>query len=214
MQYDEGQAKLRSRARVATAMLWAFVAVAAISGLGEVLKASGTIDIAVDTSPLAMAIGLAYLAFSLVFLACVIAVAMWIHRAHSNLRDAAVDGLEFTPGWAVGWYFIPFANLVKPFQAMRELWNASHGEATTFGGEAPSEVKLWWGTWIAGNIVSNIGMRIVLMEDGGPGSVMAGNAIGAAGTALLMLAAVLLVRVIAGVTRAQRDGSTAVAVFA
>ena len=127
---------------------------------------------------------------------------------------AGVDGLEFTPGWAVGWYFIPFANLLKPFQAMRELWNASHGEVTTFGGEAPSQVKLWWGTWIAGNIVSNIGMRIVLMEDGGSGSVTAGNAIGAAGTALLMLAAVLLVKVIAGVTQAQRGGSTAAGVFA
>ena len=111
MQYDEGQAKLQSRARLATAMLWAFVAIAAISGFGEVLEATGTINVAVDASPLALAIGLAYLAFSLVFLASVIAVAMWIHRAHANLRDAGADGLEFTPGWAVGWYFIPFSFL-------------------------------------------------------------------------------------------------------
>src|SRR5687767_1529604 len=132
MQYDQGLATLENRAKLATAVLWAFVAVAVMTGFGEVLEATGTINIAVDAGPLALAIGLAYMAFTLVFVASVVVVAMWIHRAHANLRDAGTDGLEFTPGWAVGWYFIPFANLIKPFQAMRELWNASHGQADVF----------------------------------------------------------------------------------
>jgi hypothetical protein len=214
MQYDEGLAKLESRARLATAVLWAFVAVGALTAFSEVLEATGTLNIAVDTGPLALAVGLVYMAFTLVFVVSVIVVAMWLHRAHANLRDAGLDGLEFSPGWAVGWYFIPFANLFMPFQAMRELWNSSHGQADVFGGEAPSEVKVWWGTWIVGNILSNVGTRILMMGEGGPGSVTVGNAIGAAGTALVIIAGVLLVRLIQGVTQAQRGGITAVGVFA
>ena len=214
MQYVEGLAKLESRAKLATAVLWAFVAVAALTAFSEVLEATGTVNIAVDAGPLALAMGLAYMAFTLVFVASVVVVAMWIHRAHASLRDANVDGLEFTPGWAVGWYFVPIANLFMPFQAMRELWNASHGQADVFGGEAPSAVKVWWGAWIVGNILSNVGMRIVMMDEGGPGSVTVGKAIGAAGTALLIVAGVLLVKVIQGVTQAQRGGITAVGAFA
>src|SRR5687768_18623297 len=108
MEYDAGLAKLEGRAKLATAVLWAFVAVAAMTAFGEVLEATGTLDIAVDTGPLALVVGLAYIAFFLMFVVSVVVVALWIHRAHANLRDAGVGGLEFTPGWAVGWYFIPF----------------------------------------------------------------------------------------------------------
>ena len=50
---------------------------------------------------------------------------IWQHRAHSNLRAFSRIGLAYTPGWAVGWWFIPFASLWKPLGAMSELWKAS-----------------------------------------------------------------------------------------
>jgi hypothetical protein len=214
MEFDEGRAKLEARARLATIVLWAFAAVSVLTMGVEMLEATGTLDMAVDLGPLALAAMLIYLAFTLLFVASVVVVALWIHRAHANLRDAGVDGLEFTPGWAVGWYFIPFANLIKPFQAMRELWNASHGEHDSFGGAAPAEVKAWWAAWIVGNILSNVGTRILLMGEGGPSSLTVGNTIGAAGTAVTIVAAVLLVRLIEGVTRAQRGGTAVAGVFA
>lgn len=214
MQYDQGLATLESRAKLATAVLWAFVAVAALTGLGEALEASGSLDIATDTGPLALAVGLAYVGFTLVFLVSVVVVAMWIHRAHANLRDAGADGLQFSPGWAVGWYFIPFANLVMPFQAMRELWNASHGNADPFGGSAPPVVKWWWAAWIVGNILSNLGMRILLMDEIDASSVTVGNSVSFAGSMLAIVAAVLLARIIHSVTQAQRGGIAAVGVFA
>src|SRR6185295_7113854 len=52
---------------------------------------------------------------------------VWQHRAQRNAIELAYGKLQFTPGWAVGWWFVPFANLVKPFQTVRELWKASHG---------------------------------------------------------------------------------------
>ena len=80
-----------------------------------------------------------------------IAVGMWIHRAHTNIHAAQLGGLEFTPGWAVGWFFIPIASLWKPFQAMRELWNASVGSGNALDEPANSLLWVWWLAWIFGN---------------------------------------------------------------
>jgi hypothetical protein len=49
----------------------------------------------------------------------------WIHRANRNARALGAEGMRFTPGWSVGWYFVPIMSLWKPFQAMREIWQAS-----------------------------------------------------------------------------------------
>src|SRR5688572_5676802 len=111
MDYDAGLTKLEGRARFATAVLWVFVAVGALTAVGRLLEALGMLDLAVDVGPVAMAFALAYVLFFLVLVVSIIVVGMWIYRAHANLSDAGVDGLEFTPGWAVGWYFIPIANL-------------------------------------------------------------------------------------------------------
>ena len=46
---------------------------------------------------------------------------VWQHRGHRNLARLGVRQLRFAPGWAVGWRFVPIANLWKPFQAIREL---------------------------------------------------------------------------------------------
>ena len=60
---------------------------------------------------------------------------VWQHRSQSNLRRQGC-GLAFTPGWAVGWWLIPMANLWKPFQATRELHKASAGETVVEGADA------------------------------------------------------------------------------
>src|SRR5688572_8646757 len=163
MTYEDGLAKLESRARLATIALWTFVAVATLTAAGELLEAFGVINVEAGLGPLVVVVSLAYLAFTVAILVSIVLVAMWIHRGHANLREAGIDGLEFTPGWAVGWYFIPFANLVMPFKAMRELWSASRGAHDPFGGQAPPEVKAWWAAWIVGNILSSVGSRILML---------------------------------------------------
>ena len=214
MTYSDGLVRLGGRARLAKGALWLFVAVAALTVVAELLEVAGTVDIEYDTSALALSVALVYMLYSLAFFACVVLVAMWIHRAHANLQEAGTTGLEFTPGWAVGWYFVPFLNLFKPFQAMRELWSASHAEADRFSGEAPTEIKLWWGAWIVGNILGSISTRILLTEGGGAGAVTAAHVLGVASSVLSVGAAILLVRIVEGVTAAQRSGGTAASVFA
>ena len=81
---------------------------------------------------------------------------IWQHRAHSNLRAFGRIGLAYTPGWAVGWWFIPFANLWKPLGAMSELWKASEPTDDPNGWWRARPwwvLGLWWACWIGGNLL-------------------------------------------------------------
>ena len=68
--------------------------------------------------------------------------------------------MTISPGWAVGWYFVPFANLVKPYQGMKEAWMASHFRDNWHGEPTPALLVWWWGLWLVTNILANISFRI------------------------------------------------------
>jgi hypothetical protein len=73
----------------------------------------------------------------------------WLFRSKSGLANPMSSGDVFTPGWAVGWYFIPIAHLWKPFQAMSFIRNQV---SDTFQGGAI--LGIWWTTWIIMNFAS------------------------------------------------------------
>ncbi len=80
-----------------------------------------------------------------VLLANAIFVLTWIHRANHNARHLGADGMRYTPGWAVGWYFVPIAWFWKPYQAMKEIWKAS-ADPADWGRQTVSPLLHWW--WI------------------------------------------------------------------
>ena len=86
-----------------------------------------------------------------VAIGAIVSWCMWQHRSNANLRALGAADLKFSPGWAVGWWFIPFANVVQPFRAMLELWKASDPEAGAVDWKGkPSTVLLpiWWAAWL------------------------------------------------------------------
>lgn len=100
-----------------------------------------------------------YLAQTVMFWLCAILVARWTYRAMKNLYTAGSNVPEMSPGWAVGWYFIPFANLVQPARGMSQIY---HGTLHAVGEAPPSDsrIALWWTFWLLTNISANISMRI------------------------------------------------------
>lgn len=58
-------------------------------------------------------------------IALVVTFAIFIHHASSNLQHLRIAGQKFTPGWSVGWFFVPFMNFYKPTRIVRELSTAS-----------------------------------------------------------------------------------------
>lgn len=207
MDLARGLEVLRLRTRRVQFVLTGYLALTAAFVICAAATLGGAVDIE-DSSMASGIVALVYLLFVASLIASIVIVAMWIHRAHANLRLAGVDGLEFSPTWAFGWFFIPIANLFKPFQAMRELWNAAHGSSDGFAQPVDRRLSAWWGFWIAGNIVCNVGSRF--KPDTGANIGIAD----VIGFGLLGVAAWLLLQIVGEIDAAERGGMGLSATFA
>jgi len=86
-----------------------------------------------------------------VALGTAILVLSWIYRANRNARQLGAADRRFTPGWAVGWYFIPIAWFWMPYLAMREIWRASVNPSDWGAAPVSPLLRWWWSLWIVGS---------------------------------------------------------------
>ncbi len=90
------------------------------------------------------------------FLGCFIITAIfflkWMARANRNVRHFGARDLAATPNWAAGSFFIPFVNLWRPYQAMREIWQASRDPLFWKNATAPGILGLWWALWLINGV--------------------------------------------------------------
>ncbi len=112
---------------LAATMLVDLVAVA--SGLAEYALLGRALSGAVLTEAEALAndarqalIGMVQL---LLYIVTVVLYCLWLYRVYQNLPALGARNLRFSPGWAVGYFFIPILNLFRPYQAVKETWKAS-----------------------------------------------------------------------------------------
>ena len=142
--------------RVATIALWVYMLLQLLFGFFDVLQNVSRVP-SLNSTPFG-ATEFAGLFSFIGLVVTVIIVGRWIYRASANAHTIAPD-LTIRPGWAVGWYFIPFANLIKPFQAMKETWLASHYGINWQAHTPPGRLRTWWALWIITNIIGNIAFR-------------------------------------------------------
>ncbi|MDA0768255.1 MAG: DUF4328 domain-containing protein [Verrucomicrobia bacterium] len=70
---------------------------------------------------------------------------LWLHRVASNALSFNPRALPDTPAMSVGWYFIPIANLFKPYQSMQAIDKAS----STHGPHSAARLlPWWWALWL------------------------------------------------------------------
>ncbi|MDC7683898.1 DUF4328 domain-containing protein [Asticcacaulis sp. BYS171W] len=74
---------------------------------------------------------------------------IWVYRAAKNARVLQPGRMTTTPAWAVGWFFIPFASLWKPYVTLKEMWIASRGP----GAQSVPLINIWWATYLTGNLI-------------------------------------------------------------
>ena len=92
--------------------------------------------------------------YFLVNIIVIILFLTWISNAHRNLRSLGAEGLRWSPGWAVGGFFIPFASLAIPYMATKEIWKASAPDHQQFKMEGWKHLSptpalgWWWGLFI------------------------------------------------------------------
>ena len=85
----------------------------------------------------------------------------WIYRANKNLRELSGKHMDYTPGWSVGWYFVPIANLFKPFQAMKEIWEVSHNNQD----DSSAILVAWWILWLISNFIGEMTFKSVMAAE-------------------------------------------------
>lgn len=134
-----------------------------------------------------------------IFLFTMVTYCTWKHRSYHNLKALGVGLLRYSPNWAIGSYFVPILNLVRPFRAMNDIWNG------TFYSPLAANVALvswWWTAWIIGNMVTRAS-KGVLKSAETVDSVTAGIGVGVLGGLIMIAAALTLIRIIGRVTAAQ-----------
>ena len=94
-------------------------------------------------------------ATGLLMLATLFVFGRWIVVAHRNLPALGAQRLEFRPGWALGFFFIPILNWWKPYQAMRSLWRSSNSVHRPELQESPWMLPAWWTCWVVYSLVAN-----------------------------------------------------------
>lgn len=90
-----------------------------------------------------------------VLIACFILVGRWIYRTNANAHLLG-SGMTISPGWSIGWFFVPIANLVQPYVGVKETWRASHDAGGLHEEAETALLPWWWGLWLLTNILSNI----------------------------------------------------------
>ncbi|EYF03325.1 DUF4328 domain-containing protein [Chondromyces apiculatus] len=121
-------------------------------GLLEQIAAGQSIDQAVGESNDARIEALT-LIYNVALLPAAIAFLTWFHRLYSNLRPITDEPVLHSPGWAVGSFFVPFINLVMPYQLMRHAW--SHNAPPSERDRAPL-LGCWWGAWVLRLVASRV----------------------------------------------------------
>jgi hypothetical protein len=105
-----------------------------------------------DILPVDIATGIIALVQMVLSIWLFIAFFRFLHRVSKNLRFKFQKEMKFTPGWTVGYFFIPILNLFKPYQAIKEMW-------TTANNNKPINAALlsnWWVLWLISNIVGRV----------------------------------------------------------
>jgi hypothetical protein len=135
-----------------------------------------------------------------------IAWLIWQFRAHRNLRALGAQGLRFSPGWAVGWWFVPFANFVMPFLTVTELYKASDaGGGSIEWKRRPAHPLLgfWWAAFVGSRVLASVSSVVApnRLSTVGPEITQAGVVIAA--DAVLAVAALLALVLVRRIDREQ-----------
>jgi hypothetical protein len=88
---------------------------------------------------------------SLLGLAAELAWLFWQHRVTQNAWARGIE-MKTSPGWAVGWWFIPVANLWMPAVALYRVYRASVGRRERAGLWL---IAAWWTAFLLPIVVGS-----------------------------------------------------------
>ncbi len=101
------------------------------------------------------------------YLTTAVCFLVWTFKTKKNARSLGATDMKYSPGWSVGWYFVPIATLWKPYQALKETFMASHPDyrGNWQAAPGPAILPVWWLLWLASNILGQWVFRTSLRAD-------------------------------------------------
>ena len=144
----------------------------------------------------------------LLYLGTVVAFLVWFRRAYRNLPALGAESLRFSSGWAVGAWFVPFLNLVRPKQIADDIWRASDPALPAQPGASWKQQRVpfllhgWWALFILSNLLGWASLRGGLAATT-PQELWTASAVTMAGDFLDLPLTILAFWVVAQVTRRQ-----------
>lgn len=133
----------------------------------------------------------------------------WMFRAAKNNEALGRTNARFGPGWAIGAWFVPIANLVMPALVMQDLWRGSDAtrrrdDAAWRNAPGSWLVGWWWAAWII-SLVRFAYSDAGLHGSGSLDDIETSNTVALVGVVVLAIAAVLAMLVVRWLSRRQLD---------
>lgn len=132
---------------------------------------------------------------------CAILTFVWLYRAVERVRKAGAQGLSVGPWGAVGWWFVPLANLFMPVRIVAELRKAAIDPRDWQAVTGSILIALWWTCWIGAGLAN--AALVVAGQDGDEFVAFAGRA-SFFGDVLTVPAALLFAAVVLTIDRHLR----------
>ncbi len=117
-------------------------------------------------------------------------------RFNHNAWSFGARGMEYTPGWTIGSFFVPILSLFQPYQAVQQIWKVSQkGSGGWTNRLGSSLIGLWWALWIA-QIILGQALRVTGQNNSSIGQlqgttitqmIMTANHLLLSGVAIVML---------------------------
>jgi uncharacterized protein DUF4328 len=132
----------------------------------------------------------------------------WFRRAYRNLWTLGVTWYRFKPGWAIGSWFVPLLNLIRPKEIANDIWRASDPELPLvqdgpgIGRPVAAFINWWWGLVIFSSQAYRV--SFTLADDTLDEAVRSARSM-MAGDALWTVAGVLLILYVKRVTDRQTE---------
>jgi hypothetical protein len=136
-----------------------------------------------------------------VFIGSAVEFCVWMSRI---TRNATQLGARFsrTSGWAVGSFFVPFANLTVPYHHFTEV-----AEWARYRDPKQAGVGAWWAAWIVSNVVDSFSTRAAMSDV--PSMQELATVSGAIGAGVTVVAALLVLRMVRALEQGMQERTDA-----
>jgi membrane protease YdiL (CAAX protease family) len=134
---------------------------------------------------------------------------IWTYRAMKN-NEALGRRQRFSPGWGIGAWFIPLANLIIVPMIFWDLWKGSDasvppGQSAENASGSPLVIFWWLAHIVGGARFGGFGGEAHLDRPDELEDLRTSDTVAAVGNAVTIVAAVLAIMVLRGIARRQEE---------